>query len=267
MNYFKTTKQFLLVHFQGLSEYRGDVLVYVISSFMVPLILMNVWLAIADSRTSSLDEKTYLVQYFFLQMIVTIFNGAWHGFFMGEDIKNGKISQFIIKPTSYLLYQITENISEKAWKIILSVPIIALLYVVYNNYLSFTLEISFLPVIIIVIVFSFLINFLLEHIIGLSAFWLSSTRSIKNYNEILLYLTSGRLYPLQYIKNPFIVTGISFLPYQYIISFPVNTILYKLTILDVYKGIGMQMFWITILFLLYKFLWYKGLKIYDAQGS
>lgn len=267
MNYFKTTKQFLLVHFLGLSEYRGDVLVYVLSSFILPLILMNVWLTIADSRASSVDEKIYLVQYFFLQMVISVFNGAWHGMFMGEDIKYGRISQFIVKPTSFFLYEITQNISEKGWKILLSLPILALLYVVYSNYLIFSIELSFVPIVIFVIVFSFLINFLLEHIVGLSAFWLSSTRSIGNYNEILLYLTSGRLYPLQYIKNPFIISFINFLPYQYIISFPVNTILQKLTLLDIYKGIGMQLIWISVLFLIYRFLWYKGLKIYDAQGS
>jgi ABC-2 type transport system permease protein len=117
------------------------------------------------------------------------------------------------------------------------------------------------------VIFAASIRFLLEHIIGITAFWISNTRALSDFNEMFFYFFSGALFPLSYLKNLSISALFAFLPYKYIINFPLDTLLGKNSYSNIFLGIGIQIIWILLLYNTYKLLWMKGVKVYGGYGG
>lgn len=262
---FRKFKLLVTTNFQELVEYKGDVLIYTVSALVLPLILMNVWLTVGEARGFSGSEKQYVVQYFFVQMILSVLISAWQAPFLSERIKRGDISAHLLKPIGFLWFYVAGNLGEKIWKILFSFPAIFLIGYMYRDSLCLAFE-GNVFLIIPVIAFAASINFLIEQLIGMAAFWTSSVRSINNYNDMIFYVTSGKLFPLKYIGNVIPLGIINILPYKYILGFPIDVVLGKVTSSELLQGVFMQVLWIGTLILLYKFLWSKGLKRYGGYG-
>ncbi len=262
---FRKFKLLVTTNFQEQVEYKGDVFIYTVSALILPLILMNVWLTVGEARGFSGSEKNYVVQYFFVQMILSVLISAWQAPFLSERIKRGDISAPLLKPIGFLWFYVAGNIGEKIWKILFSTPAIVIIGYLYRDSLQFTLQGNVL-LIIPVIFFAGAINFLIEQLIGMAAFWTASVRSINSYNDMVFYVTSGKLFPLKYVGNVIPLGIINVLPYKYILGFPIDVILGKVSSLELLQGVFMQVVWIGTLILLYKFLWSNGLKRYGGYG-
>lgn len=258
-------KHLLLVEFQMFYEYRGDLLIYLLSALVLPLVLMAVWTSIAQSR-GLIVSKTYIIQYYFVLMIINILTGAWHGPFLGDNIKEGKIMPMLLKPFPYVFWwEACDNISEKFWKIILSFPFFIIIFFLlrqevqglFSNFSIFLLPAIF---------FAGMINFLIHQLIGISAFWFSSVNTLGSYNDMIYYVTSGKLYPLQLLVKVIPLWFLNILPYRYIIGFPIDIVVGKLPNSQIISGIVIQCCWALSLLVIYNILWKRGLKSYSGYG-
>lgn len=263
---YKKLKFFLIAFFQELVEYRGDVLVYTATSFVLPVILMQVWIAVFEARNGNTQQQSYIISYFYIQTLVNVLVGAWHGPFLSRRIREGEISQNLLKPFPYIFYWICQNLSEKIWKVLLSLPLIGILFIFYHKYISI-LSITALLFFLISIIFALCINFLIEYIIALSSFWFSNTQALLEFNEMLFFVTSGRLFPLTFLSALIPLKFINLLPYKYIISFPIEILLNNLSVYDLLNGIASQLLWIMLLYFTYRILWIRGLKVYGGYGG
>ncbi|MBI3576447.1 ABC-2 family transporter protein [Candidatus Gottesmanbacteria bacterium] len=263
---FKKAGHLFLTYTQSLYEYRGDLLIYTLNAFILPLILMSVWTAIADSKTSTLVNKQYVVQYYFIQMFVNVMVSAWHGPFFGEDIRDGKILKELIRPLGRIWYDITENIGEKVWKLILALPAYILVGYVVRDSLSPQILIR-IPMLMPIVFLAAAIYFLMHHIIGVTAFWFSDTGAIKSFHDMIFFVTSGKLFPLHYAAGILPVALFNYLPYKYVIGFPLEVALGTMSAPAIMTGIAIQCFWLGVLYVLYINLWKKGLKIYGGYGG
>lgn len=261
----KKIRYLLSTNLQMMAAYQGDIVIYTLSSFVLPLVMMAVWLAVASSSPTLTNDKTYIVSYFFLQIVIVRITGVWHGIFMGADIREGRLSQYLLKPFPYIWYQVADNISEKVWKLIISLPALAIIgYLLRDN---LVLQISHVPIFIVSIVGAAVMNFLIEHIIGISAFWFSNVGVLQSYNEMIQYVLSGKLFPLSYMKGVIPLGIISFLPYKYTIGFPIDIVLGKVQGKELFTGMLTELWWVVAFYMLYTVLWKKGLQTYGAYGG
>ena len=76
---------------------------------------------------------------------------------------------------------------------------------------------------------------------------------------------SGGLFPLDILPLDF-QKVLYFTPFPYLIFFPLQVFLGKVTGLALIKGILISFLWSIVLFYLMKRLWYKGLLVYRAEG-
>lgn len=262
---FKKIKQLLLAEFQEIGEYPGDMLIYTFAPFVLPLVLMSVWVAITKSSNTIGTERSYIISYFYYQIIVNRVVGTWHSYFLGEKIRNGEISKDLLKPISRVWYDIINNVAEKIWKITFSIPALIILGFILHK--SLILPTGNIFVFIITVLGASIITFLIAHIIGISAFWFSDTGVITSYNEVLNFIASGRLFPLSYVGS-FIPLGVlNFLPYKYTLAFPIDVLLGKISGQELLTGILVQIAWIAFLFLLCRAIWIKGLRKYGGYGG
>ncbi|MDO8497572.1 MAG: ABC-2 family transporter protein [bacterium] len=262
---FSKFKQILSLELQDLNEYKGDLFIYTFTPFILTLVLMVVWLSVLDFSSGNNAEKSYIVSYFFFQLIVARLVGAWHAPYLGEKIRQGDVSKYLLKPASFIWYDIAENIVEKIWKITFSLP----LYIIIGYFLRRNLFISWENILpfLVSLIGAMIIYFLIEHLIGLSAFWLSETGAIDSYNEVFFFITSGKLFPLSYVTKLIPLGVINILPYKYMLGFPLDVLLGKTTGQTLWSDFGMQFVWVVGLILLYKVVWSKGLQKYGGYGG
>jgi len=83
---------------------------------------------------------------------------------------------------------------------------------------------------------------------------------------MLMEFASGRFFPLN-ILPAFLFKLINFLPFSFLVFFPLNVYLGRLTLPEVYRGLLTQAIWIVLLFVVLKIVWSLGLRRYEAVGG
>lgn len=262
----KKLKALILMEFQHFNEYRGDVFVYTMGAIVIPIVLLNVWLAVAQAKGSGIEEIQYLVQYFVIQVFVNIIVSTWQATFLSNAIGRGEISAHLLKPYPYIMVHIANNIGEKLWKLLFSLVAFIILIAMYHSYLTIPLWQTIIPGSIAVI-FGAIIKFIWSQILGMSGFWTANIYAIREYNQMLYNLISGVLFPLKYATQVIPSFLFVILPYQYMLGFPVNVVLGKVTQTQLLQGIIAQIVWIALMYIFYRIVWRKGLQVYGGYGG
>lgn len=255
---------YLRIYFLDTLTYRGDLLLFTISGITQPIINIFIWLSISGSVATPLT-KIEFIQYFILVIIIGTWTSAWAGGFISADIRLGKISPYLLKPASFIYHQIANNLGEKIIKTVYLLPFVIFLAISFNFKLPLTdyfHGISFLLAFII----SALLLFIVDVCIGFGSFWLDDTAAIFEFFGISMFFFSGKFIPLAMM--PKIIQQISeILPFRYMLSFPIEIFLEKLSTAETLKGLIIQALWLIVAFVAYKLSWSNGLKKYSASGA
>lgn len=248
-----------------LLEYRTDIFLYTVGGIMRPLVHLAIWLATLASGAAIPMSSENLIQYYLLLLVVDLWTSTWAAPFIMNAIRSGELSMFLVKPLSYGFHQLTNNLSEKLIKTFYLLPFIALLFFVLKTPFP-AIEpfnvILLLPTLTMALLMSFLINFL----IGIAAFWLDEAKAIDDLFDLIIYFFSGYLFPLSLL--PMLVGEIAkFLPFRYILSFPIEIALNQLSREDLVIGFALQIMWLVIIFAVFRLVWSAGIKKYSAVGS
>lgn len=261
--------QSFIIGMQNALEYRVNFLISLLG-IAIPLIMqLFLWTAVFNNASS---DQVY--GYTFSEMIVYVVLAGLlsklvaTGFEkkIAEDIKNGGISKFLIKPINYFTYTLSCFIGEKS--IHLAIMSIIMTIGVISLHVIFGFMITPIEVILFIIsvIFALCINFVLFYMLGLIAFYLSEVWGILYGADLAVILVSGGILPLETF-GPTLLQLFAYLPFKYIIFFPIQILSGQLTLNEVYFGLGIQIIWIIVLMLIAKFVWTNGLKKYIASGG
>ena len=255
---------YLRIYLLDALTYRGDLLLFTLSGITQPIINIFIWLSISGSVATPLT-KIEFIQYFILVILIGTWTSAWAGGFISADIRLGKISPHLLKPVSFIYHQIANNFGEKIIKTIYLLPFVVFLALSFNFKLPLTdyfQGTSFL----LAITVSTLLLFIIDVCIGFGAFWLDDTTAIFEFFGISMFFFSGKFIPLAMM--PKIIQQISeILPFRYMLSFPIEIFLGKLSTVETLKGLIIQVLWLIVAFVVYKLSWSNGLKKYSASGA
>ncbi len=117
-----------------------------------------------------------------------------------------------------------------------------------------------------VLVLAFLMRFFLEWALAMSAFWTTRTGAVNQVYFVSLLFFSGRLAPLEFFPQP-VQTLAAILPFRWMLAFPVELVLGRLSPQEMWTGIGVQTAWIVAGFLLIRIVYGAGIRRYAAFGS
>jgi ABC-2 type transport system permease protein len=184
------------------------------------------------------------------------------------DIREGNLSNFIIKPMDYIYYRIPWEIG---WYVISMIfaglPLIFLIAIGNSDTVILILKLFsnniflFIPS----LIMSYLISFFLSMIVGLLAFFITETNGLENLLEAVTELFSGKIVPLTFFPST-ILTFIRFLPFGYIVYFPSQILTGKVSENNLVSGFFIQFTWVVILYLVTKLVWKLGVKKFSAVG-
>jgi ABC-2 type transport system permease protein len=117
-----------------------------------------------------------------------------------------------------------------------------------------------------VLLLAFFVRFFLEWTLALAAFWTTRVGAINQTYFVLMLFLSGQIAPLALLPSPVqVVAGI--LPFRWMIGFPVELLLGRLTLAQALTGLGAQFAWLLISVVLLQIVWRAGVRIYSAVGA
>src|SRR3989344_8055577 len=100
------------MHWGDALQYRSDMIAWTLFGALTPLISLAIWYTVSTQSVTGPNPPTVFA-YYIMIIITAQLTSAWHGFFMSEDILNGKIVKHLIRPFPYFWHPIANNVIEK----------------------------------------------------------------------------------------------------------------------------------------------------------
>ncbi|MCH7730635.1 ABC-2 family transporter protein [Patescibacteria group bacterium] len=183
------------------------------------------------------------------------------------EISRGDLTNYLLKPINYFRYWFTRDVSSKAlnlgFAIIEASVLFLLLRPPFFIQTNFPILFGFLLSVILAILLFFSILFLVNMI----AFWAPSMGWSAQFLVIVIVVEflSGAIFPIDILPNA--IQGIlSYLPFPYLLYFPLQIYLGKLTGAAIVKSILIAGAWSAVLLFSVNSVWKAGLKHYAAEG-
>ncbi len=256
MNKFIT---YVTVSLKDTLVYRGDVALYTGSGVVFTLITLILWL---NTNTGS---PQFYIQYYFFLLLVGLICSSWNSIFISRDIRFGRISPFLVKPIPYIIHQAGNNIGEKLVKLVFLIPILLALGLFFRFTFPVVAPVVWLAFVISVL-FAAVINFILEFIVGITAFWLDDSEALREIYGVTSLAFSGRFVPLVVLPLFFRKLA-AFLPFRYSLSLPLEIITKELPVDQLFPLLVIQFGVLLAVIFLCRLLWQWGLVRYTASGN
>lgn len=256
---FKTT-------FASMLQYRASLVIWMIGHVLEPLVYLIVWSAVsatAGGRVGGYTAREFAA-YFLLLMLVNHVTYTWVMYEFEYRIREGMLSFALLKPVHPIHADIADNISSKLVTMPFMVGATAGLAATFHPSLSPAAwaMLGAIPV----LFFSFLIRFLVEWTLAQAAFWTTRVSAINQIYFVLMLFLSGQIAPLTLFPYPVQVAA-ALLPFRWMISFPVELLMGRLSPGDTFIGLGAQLAWIGIGIFLMRIVWRAALRVYSAVGA
>ena len=145
------------------------------------------------------------------------------------------------------------------------VPPVVLLGLVLTGALA-KLSIAPVPLFLLAMAGAWLIRFNMHYSLGLVAFWTDQATSFEGLLFTIYMVFGGALFPVGLLP-PAAQEIIALTPFPYMIGFPVDIMLGKLSNAELLHGFGMQALWILVFIGVRRLTWHHGLKRYSAVGA
>jgi ABC-2 type transport system permease protein len=247
-------------------QYRAMLFIWLIGQVLEPLIYLVVWSAVSRSTGGSVGDFSTgeFAAYFILLMLINHSTFTWIMWEQEYRIRQGTFSFALLRPIHPIHSDIADNVSYK----LITFPVMLLVALALS--LAFRPQFHFTPWAMMAFIpalgMAFLVRFLLEWTLAMTAFWTTRVSAINQIYYVLLLFFSGQIAPLSLLPGP-IRTIASILPFRWMISFPIELFLGRLTPSQALAGLGAQVAWLAACFILMKIIWRAGVRVYSAVGA
>lgn len=259
--------QILKTYWQEALFYRSILIFWLIVNLLPLIVYFYLWKAIFAQK-AVVAGYTFgaMISYYLGVSIAAKLIQSHIADEISREIREGFISVYLLKPVSHFF---SKYIGELAFKVleaaIALIPYLLVIYLLKDYFVAPELKNIFW--LILIVPLSYTLYFMFVYILGLFSFWLTETWGITSiFQLVFLNIAAGQLVPLDFFGKT-INQILSFLPFKYLLYFPVNLYLGRITDIEILKGIGIEIFWIVIVAFLVRLIYQKGLKRYEAVGG
>lgn len=268
-----------LLGWQDSLVYRFNALVWVLYAVVPSITAMMVWIATYDSKTPtsstragetvqigglSLGEMmTYYLLITALSVVITP-HPEWE---IAQAIRDGKITQFIVRPIGYFGYRAAQETSYQIVKSAMLLPVLAIATWFFRDTLQlFTPTWSQFALFLLAAILAYAMLVQIKFLLGISAFWISEPGGFMEIWNILTGVLGGRLLPL--VLLPLWLQNLSaVLPFASMYDFPIRLLQGKATSQQIASGFLIQIAWLLTLAVVVRVGWKRGLLAYEGYGG
>ncbi len=247
-------------------QYRASLVIWLIGAFLEPVIYLTVWGVVAQSSGGEVDGFTRadFAAYFIVVMLVNHFTFSWIMWEYEYYIRQGLLSPLLLRPLHPIHRDLADNLAYKLLTMVIVTPVTVILWLLFRPALSTTpwAALAFVPA----VVLGFALRFLFEWTLAMSAFWTTRINAINQTYFVTLLFLSGRIAPLD-ILPPIIQSIAAVLPFRWMLAFPVELLLGRLTPRDIAVGFAVQAAWTIVALVLLRLVWRAGVRRYSGVGA
>ncbi len=259
------------VGIQNNLTYRFNFLARTVFGFIPLIAVLYVWLTIYSGKGKGAMVGSYtlaqMISYYVLTAIVDALTAVneddWQ---IAADIKDGNISQFLLKPIDYLSYRLCLFFSGRVTYLAVAAIPLALFVLCLRHYFVFPPDGMALGLFLCSTFLTALLQFFISYAMAMLAFWVLEVSTFIFILFAFEYIASGHLFPLDILPSG-VAHALSFTPFPYELYFPVTIYLGKVRSADLGRGLVVQLAWVVAAYVLARFMWGRGIKKYSAVGG
>ena len=237
---------------------------------LIPLAAtISLWRAIYAGGASDIAgySLAQMISYYLVVTLVDAFTAvAEDDWQIAADIRDGQISQFLLKPIDYLTYRFCLYGAGRAIYTSVALLPVGLFILLQREYFVWPPSAAIWGWFAVSLVLTALLQFLLSYTMALLSFWVMEVSTFIFILFAFEYLAGGHLFPLD-ILPPAIAKALYFTPFPYLLFFPVNIYLGRATGETLHQGLAIQAAWVMVAYLTARFVWSRGIRRYAAAGG
>jgi ABC-2 type transport system permease protein len=259
------------VGIQNTLVYRVNFLFRAVFGLIPLLATILLWRAIYASNPATPQVAGYtlagMTSYYLLAAMVgaltAVADDDWQ---IAADIREGLISQFLVKPIDYLVYRLCLFGAGRLVYSVVALAPLAVFLALQREYLVTPVSLTALLLFLGSVVLSALLNFLISYTMALLAFWVLEVSTFIFILYAFEFIAGGHLFPLD-ILPPALAALLAFTPFPYQLYFPVSIYLGRVTGDALGRGLLLQAVWVLAAYGLARWVWQRGVRRYSAVGG
>ena len=185
---------------------------------------------------------------------------------IATDIKDGNISQFLLKPVDYLWYRLCLFTAGRL--MYLAVAAIPLTLFILWNREHFVLPPSWMQFAVFTfsIALTALLQFFMAYAMAMLAFWVLEVSTFIFILYAFEYIASGHMFPLDILPAG-VKQALFYTPFPYQLYFPVSIYMGRVNGAELFNGLCIQLFWVIAAYGAARLAWSRGIRKYSAVGG
>lgn len=257
-----------VVGLQSNLVYRWNFGVRAIFSLVHLAYVFILWGAAFNGQTqiggfSLAQTLTYFITLLVLQFFISAFSEDYQ---ISEEIRNGLINQFLLKPINYFFYRFSIFIAARLVSGFLALVPLLILLPFLREYITYPADLWRVALSVPALAMSAIIQFTIAYCFGLLTFWFLEIQSFIILSLAIETMLGGQVFPLD-LMPPWLFEVSKYLPYYYQMYFPAAIITGRINQADALFGLVVQAIWVVLLLGLAQLLWTRGLKRHTAVGG
>lgn len=210
-----------------------------------------------------MEMTTYYLIVTVVDALTAVNEDDWQ---IAADIKDGNISQFLLKPVDYLWFRLSLFLAGRATYLsVAAVPIALVIFFLRDQFLGPT-DLVTLGWFLFSVLLTALLQFFLSYMMAMLAFWVLEVSTFIFILYAFEYLASGHLFPLDLLPGP-VKQLLMLTPFPYQLYLPVGIYLGKVSGPQLVEGLVMQLAWVFLAYAGARFAWARGIRKYAAAGG
>lgn len=246
---------------------RVDAFFYRFSSIVVLVAQIIIW-TIVFQENDVIAGYTYneMMTYIVIGWLMVILTANFGlEYIISRDIQEGVLSNFLVKPIDYIKYIVVFSIGRNSIAFSAGISTTGVLILVMLDKIIIISSLMKLFIIAVMLIGGFFINLFVAILIGMIAFWTTDVSGSRYSIGALTNFLSGRVFPLNMLPVAYFNATL-FFPFAYIYFIPLQLYLGKISLDQSWFYLGVEIFWLILLYGIIRLLYKKGLRKFEGVG-
>lgn len=261
--FFRVGRTLFATAFAEFAEYRAEIAIWILSGSM-PLIMMLIWMGLAAGGTMGGYSAQDFAAYFLIVFLVRQMTPVWVVDTLDREIRMGELSPKLLRPLDPFWVPATQHLCGSAMHVTVALPFVVLGFWISGA--AFAFDPGAIAAFLLAVAGAWLVRFNMLYGLGLLAFWTDQVNALGSLMFTVFMVLGGGLVPLD-LFPPGIRAALDWLPFRYMLDFPVQVLLGRIAGLELLQGFAVQAVWAALFIALQRLLWRRGLRRYGAVGA
>lgn len=258
-------RAFLGIYTQEVLAYPARMLIWILTDAVTCFTMPLVMALVAGQGIVRGYSAGDFVMYYVVMLAVTswvICHVMWE---IMWEIREGAFNAQMLRPTSYLSFVIARNLAWRVSRLVLTIPIAALIILAYQGYLH-NVHLHFGPEVIASLILGQFVSVTFATAFAMVALFVTDATNIFEIHYFPMLFLSGQIFPVAVL--PVWAQKLSlFMPFYYTTALPTDLILGKRAPAEAWPLIVGQVVWIALSVIFFHVLYRAGTKVYNGAGA